>query len=76
MRFFYTFGSDPQFPFGSGEYIVIYGETELDADRKFRNRFPNRPGSSCLNCAFVYNESEWSSIEKKYYRHGPALVIE
>lgn len=42
-RYFYTFGSDPGFPYQNG-WVEIRADSFEEADRKFRARFPDRPG--------------------------------
>ena len=42
-RYFYTFGSDPGFPYQNG-WVEIRADSFEEADRKFRAQFPDRPG--------------------------------
>ena len=74
--YYYTFGSDPLYPFGRDEYIIIHAETGHEADLKFMAHFPCRPGSSVLNCAFVYDEAEWEKCKPYYPGKEPTVVIE
>ena len=58
MKFYYTFGLSPQFPYYRG-WVVVIANNRDEADRKFRSRFPDRnPGT--LNCAFFYTEESFS----------------
>ena len=66
-KFYFTFGSNPQFPFTEYEYVVIQAENEAAAHKIFRSVWPPRPGSNCTNCAFTYSEEEWNDIYLKYY---------
>lgn len=74
---FYTFGTDPLYPFGLGEYVEVHADSEKEADGKFRDRFPDRPGSNVLNCAFIYSEKAWEKVRGEYYRgKAPSAVID
>ena len=75
--YFYTFGTDPQFPFGIDEYVEVHADTANQADQKFKSHFPCREGSSLLNCAFVYSEETWNKFyEETYGGKKPARVID
>lgn len=75
-RFYYTFGTDPAFPHGAGEYVAVEAESEAEADQKFMEVYPPRPGSSLLNCAFVYAAEKFEAFRDKYYKGvEPARVI-
>ncbi len=75
-RFYYTFGTDPQFPHGEKDYVVVEAENMNEADHKFMAAYPSRPGSNLLNCAFVYSEQEFNKFRDKYYRgRNPARTI-
>ena len=73
---YYTFGSSLKFPF-QDTYIEIKGEklTGRISHKAFKNYFPNREGSDCLNCSDYYKPEEIEVI-RKYYPHPPACVIE
>ncbi len=67
-RYFYTFGTSSQFPYKRG-WVEIHAEDMHGADEKFRSRFPDvHPGT--LNCAFVYNEEQWSKMDPENNWHG------
>ena len=58
MKFYYTFGTDNQFPYKRG-WVEVIAKNQEEADRKFRTRFPDvRAG--ILNCAFTYTEDSFS----------------
>jgi len=59
-KFFYTFGTDPGFPFYRG-WVEVQAKDLPQADAVFRTFFPDRH-SNCLNCAFVYTEDEFEKI--------------
>lgn len=77
-NFYFTFGSNEQFPFGFNEYIIIKANTIKEAQNIFKENHPNRPGSNCLNYAFSYTEEEWinSKMCEKYYDNKePAEIL-
>jgi len=58
LKFYYTFGTDKQFPYNRG-WVEVIAENAKEADAKFREKFPDKtPG--ILNCAFVYTEESFS----------------
>ena len=65
-NFYFTFGSDPEFPYGRDDYVLIKADDVGTAVGLFRAVHPNRPKSNCLNCAFMYNEAQWE-LTKQYY---------
>lgn len=62
--FYFTFGSDPHFPYQNG-YVIVKADDLQEAILKFCSRFPNRH-VNCMNCAFFYTEAQWKIITKKY----------
>lgn len=65
-KWYYTFGSDEQFPFQHG-WIVIEAGSQKEADTIFREHFPDRPGhEGILNCAFVYTEEQWARMDPEH----------
>lgn len=74
-KLYFTFGSDKNFPFGIDDYVVIYGLSVKDCTNTFRERYPNRPGSDCLNCADYYKRHEWDRVKKYYKGTQPAKVL-
>lgn len=65
--FYFTFGTDPQYPFGVNDYVLIRCKDGKTACSLFNALHPKRPGSDCMNCAFVYSEEEWEHSVKQYY---------
>jgi len=78
IKTYFTFGSDPLYPFGRDDYVVAQGESLKECVHKFMKKYPNpRPGCSHLvNCAFFYKEEEWKTFYTHYYGTDPAEVIE
>ena len=60
-KFYYTFGSSLQFPFQNG-YVIVEAQDIEESHTKFRKRFPDR-NEDTLNCAFYYNEEEFTRLE-------------
>ena len=63
-KFYYSFGTDDMFPLKKG-WIIMYANTRLEADRKFRILFPARH-DGILNCSFVYNEARWAEMDPEH----------
>lgn len=64
--YFYTFGSDPGFPYQNG-WVEIHAASREEANRKFRARFPDRPGhEGTMNYAFCYNEQRWAEMDPEH----------
>ena len=69
-RYFYTFGSDPAFPYQNG-WVGIHAASREDADYKFRARFPDRPGhEGIMNYSFCYSEARWAEMDPEHTWHG------
>ncbi|USF25543.1 hypothetical protein N510_000455 [Firmicutes bacterium ASF500] len=69
-RYFYTFGSDPGFPYQNG-WVEVRATSREEAERKFRARFPDRPGhEGIMNYAFCYNEQRWAEMDPEHTWHG------
>lgn len=65
--FYFTFGTNPQFPHGINEYVKVEARTMHEAEQIFRSVYPD-VHENCLNCAFVYTEDEFSQIKNVYYK--------
>lgn len=66
-NFYFTFGSDPKFPYGREDYVVVMANDRNEACRKFKEKYPNRPGSDFINCAFIYSEAEFNKFKDEFY---------
>ena len=67
-RFFYTFGSDSNYPYGIKDFVEVHADNLHQANLKFMGYFPCRePDNKVMNCASVYTEKEWKAIHQKYY---------
>lgn len=59
-NFYFTFGSDPVFPYHRG-YLIVKAESMEDAFTKFRKKYPDAH-KNCLRCAFYYTQEQWEQI--------------
>lgn len=57
--FYFTFGSDPEYPYQGG-WVTVHAKTKEQACSVFRLYFPDRT-PNVLNCAFVYTEEEFKT---------------
>ena len=53
-RFYFTYGTDPAYPFRGGWTLIIAPDEGIAA-QIFRAFHPDRPGHYCLNCADYYH---------------------
>lgn len=63
-NFYYTFGSDPIFPYRNG-WVVVRAASWEEAHQKFRARFPDRHENT-LNCSFFYDEEQWANMNPEH----------
>lgn len=70
---FFTFGTDEQFPYKDC-YIVIEGKSMESCINTFRKFFPDK-SKGTVNCAFIYNESEWDRTEMEAHYRNPRLFL-
>lgn len=66
-NFYFTFGSDPEYPFGRDDYVRITCRDAGTACNLFNALYPKRPGSDAMNCAFMYDQSAWDRDVKQWY---------
>ena len=67
-KYYYTFGSDPKFPYQDG-WVEVRATSWEEAHAKFRARFPDRHEGT-LNCAFFYDEAKWMEMDPESAWHG------
>lgn len=74
--YFYTFGTDPGFPYREG-WVEVRAISWEEAHEKFRARFPDRH-KGILNCAFFYDAERWARMDPEHTWHSWKLhkVIE
>lgn len=63
--YYFTFGTDPGYPFQNG-WVKIQAPSRREATEIFAIYFPSRD-DECVNCAFIYEEEEFkeTSMYKK-----------
>ena len=74
-NYYFTFGSDERFPFGRNDYVMVQAQDGNRACDLFRERHPNRPGSNCINCAFIYSEEKFNAFRDRFYPYPPVEII-
>lgn len=61
-NFYFTYGSNPQFPFSYGCSRVVASDKH-EACRIFRTYHPNVNG--CMNCADIYSEEQFNKAKTR-----------
>lgn len=74
-NYYFTFGSDPAYPYGQDDYVLVEAKDLDQAIHLFQAVHPNRPGSDCVNCAFWYGEERFKPIREAYYKETPTEII-
>lgn len=59
-NFYFTFGSNPDFPYPGG-YLIVKAFDLNAAIEKYRAMYPD-VNENVVNCAFFYSENEWKRI--------------
>ena len=65
-KFYYTFGTNPCFPFEGG-WVEVLAVSRVEANAIFRHIFPDAI-KGFINCAFCYDENEFD--ESKMAKTG------
>ena len=60
-NYYFTFGSDPKFPFYKG-YLIVKAESINVACDKFGKKYPGRLPYT-INCSAYYTEEQWKNIK-------------
>ena len=68
QNYYFTFGSDRRFPFSQSEYVIVRADSINKACELFKAVWPSRPGSNLVNCASIYDQTQWKPIKEKHYR--------
>ena len=75
-KYYFTFGTDPQFPYKANEYVVAEAVNKNMAIRMFMAKYPG-PYAMIANCSFCYPEEEFEKNRDKYYKGvEPADVLQ
>ena len=68
--YYYTFGTDPAFPYCGG-WVEVYADSWEEAHKKFRAKFPDRLGhEGTINCAFFYDQEKWKQMSMAFGNLG------
>ena len=67
QNFYFTFGSDPLYPYGRKDYVVVEADSLTIACQLFNLVHQPRHGD-VLNCAFIYTEKQFNKFRDEYYR--------
>lgn len=67
-RLYFTFGSDPAYPYGRDAFVVAIGRDRNDCIEAFKKKHPNRPGSDAYNAADSYTAKEWDKVSEEHYK--------
>lgn len=74
-NYYFTFGNSEKFPFGINEYVIVTASSIGNAEKVFMEKYPGNDLSS-VNCAFVYETKEWSTIADKHYKNTfPSILL-
>lgn len=44
-------------------YVLVFASSWQEAIKTFKNRYPNRPGSDCVNCSFMYDAKDAKELQ-------------
>lgn len=69
-KWYFSFGSDPGFPY-QNTHVIVIADTEHEAVAKFRAKFPDRHENT-VNCAFWYPEERWHGSMNEALYGDPA----
>ena len=72
-KFYFTFGSDPGFPY-QNTYLIVHAKDMKEAIEKFRANFKDRHKDT-INCAFYYSEAQWEKSEGEKYYGKPVCEV-
>ncbi len=74
QKFYFTFGSSLSFPY-QDTYVIVMADTEKNAIKKFRERFPDKH-KGLVNCAFWYSEEFWhGSVNESIYGEPAEIIL-
>lgn len=73
MKYYFTFGTDPVFPFHGG-HLIVEANSKADAIRIFRHKYPDII-RGVLNYSFDYTEEEWAKVSTKMREKEPYEVL-
>jgi len=74
-NYYFTFGSDPLYPYGRDDYVKVVAKSLSEACNLFNLVHPPRPGTDLINCAFMYSESQFLPMIPEYYNNAEPTEI-
>lgn len=60
-KFYFTFGTHPQFPFYKG-WVEVIADTREEAVEIYNSYYPPKHGNT-INCSFIYSQEEFEQTE-------------
>lgn len=75
QAWYFTFGSDEEYPYHRGQYVKVYAYSKSEAIKKYNQKHPMRNGKF-INCAFYYSQEEWDKQLCSKYETKCVEVIE
>lgn len=73
-NFYFTFGTDPRYPFGYNDYVLILCKDARTACKLFDAVHPPRT-EGIMNCAFMYGEEQWEKGVKEHYQGREPIEV-
>ena len=76
IEVYFTFGSDPKFPYDREQYVKIIGKDVKDCTATFRKHFPQPDKKDkTLNCADYYSGKTWEDTKHNFEGRLPAKTL-
>jgi hypothetical protein len=72
-KYYFTFGSNEQFPF-QNTYLIVMADSLEEAIQMFRDQHPD-VHENTVNCSFWYTEEEWEKNCNLHYPGPPEQII-
>lgn len=72
---YFTFGTDPKFPYGIDDYVIVIGSSRKDCIETFKKKYPGKP-EHVINCSDYYTTSQWNKSTGRHYNgRRPAELL-
>lgn len=69
VKVYFTFGSDPAYPYGREDYVMALGRTVQDCINAYNRKYPPREtDSKVINCADYYLQERWDRVKEMYFK--------
>ncbi len=73
-NFYFTFGTDEQFPYGLGEYVLVRANDWRRAVHLYQAFHPNVQPNT-INCAMFYSQEDWDTIPDEDKGHAREWIF-